>query len=112
MYNVERYKKGFANNEKCYTCSMQKEAVKHVIQGCSLAREVWERLLPTDTFLRNFSSDFNQWLNYNIAGKVRGKYDKGWATRFAIMTWWIWKWRNKAIFHNSVMAITQRVTWL
>lgn len=99
MCNHERFKRGLTNNDICPICISKREDVKHVIRGCQAAREVWEQIIPTRNPHGYLLMDLDTWLDLNIAGKLNGGNDTHWSMRFAITTWWIWKWRNEKVFN-------------
>lgn len=48
----------------------------------------------------------------NIKGDAYVALSAAWPPRFAIQLWWIWKWRNEAIFKGSDVPLGQKLVWL
>ncbi len=92
---------GYINSDKCAICS-RKETIDHCFLNCSRVKAVWSHFAPVFSSLLgiNFSANclsvfFFQWPRINPKNAR--------LARFLVKTilYSIWKFRNKATFHNG-----------
>src|ERR1044072_8595275 len=96
--NAHRYHCKMAPSPNCTRCSGEIEDVLHCLRVCPHARELWSRLGALSW--RNFNNmEVKQWLKSQATGSNALKFISG--------IWWNWKWRNNAIFEDSVWSIDQ-----
>lgn len=59
------------------------------------------------------SVDLNTWFESINLEKLKTIYDLGeWSATFAIIVWWLWKWRNEAVFNKISWDVSQKVSWI
>lgn len=111
MTNKQRMKRGFATCDKCWCCKDVSEDIEHTLRRCPAADEVWRRVLP-DFYWRTRHLPFQSWLDNGIANKGNGRKPEADNSLFALALWWIWKWRNEAIFTNTLYHLQSKVLWI
>lgn len=110
MTNNMRVRRGFASCDKCWLCSEKVEDIEHVLRECPAADEVWLRILP-ELHHKSRNMSFRNWLDYGIANRGNGHKPELENSLFALTIWWLWKWRNNAIFTGRFHSIQSKVQW-
>lgn len=95
----------------CPLCGGTEETVEHVVRNCPLAREIWCRMLGEDAVRQNEMAPFDVWMCRNIEGTT-GLRRRETGMVFAIIVWWIWRWRNDVVFNGVVKNIEYKVCFL
>lgn len=112
MTNVERSRRGLTTDTRCPLCGEYNEDDDHCIRKCVQAAEIWEVFLPFGAKNSFFTLDFDCWLTLNVTGNMnRNTHDK-WGETFALVAWWIWKWRCKKVFNEEDWDIKYKIGWL
>lgn len=73
----------------------------HVIRNCSVAREVWERLVPGSMHFKFFSPDGRDWVTWLLKKSDGGGLPERWPARMASVCWLQWKWRCQEVFNGQ-----------
>ncbi|MBA0634263.1 hypothetical protein Godav_029951 [Gossypium davidsonii] len=66
LTNLESVYRGFGNNSVCGVCGHNSKDVVHAIRDCTLARNIWNLLIPTDRHDRFYSDNLQDWLISNL----------------------------------------------
>lgn len=54
---------------------------------------------------------FDEWFDENV--KMKGELNGyKWSETFAMILWWLWKWRNNFIFQGKDKQISNRIEWI
>lgn len=93
MTNEYKVKFGRAANSSCVICGCVIEAILHVLRDCHTKKSIWQTIL-LDVWLQNQSMPLKDWVASNVTGSLMVGAKVGWGLKFAIMVWWLWKWRN------------------
>lgn len=112
LCNAERRRRGFTDNDRCPNCMIWSETVEHLLRSCDEASAVWRRLLPRYEINKLMNVPFQHWLNSNLNGKVKSGFGTDWPDLFAIVLWWLWKWRNDKVFNNLEREAKIKSSWV
>ena len=97
LSNSERFKRHLHVTPSCELCFEGIEDLEHIFRGCSNAKEIWQELENEGVHCLGFDMDFHGWLQRNL---LEPHADSDWATKFAIIIWYIWKWRCARCFER------------
>ncbi|XP_019167626.1 PREDICTED: uncharacterized protein LOC109163328 [Ipomoea nil] len=111
MTNSNRVKRGLTTCDKCWACDDLIEDVDHVLRSYPAAKDLCKAVFP-DSFQRRSMLPFSIWLLDGLASKSDGKGPLNASSLFAITLWWIWKWRNEAVFNNNVKPLCFKISWV
>lgn len=56
--NEERYRRGIGGNPACGLCGHESEIILHVLRDCTIARDIWNQVIPTGMSFFFFCRDF------------------------------------------------------
>lgn len=112
MTNVERARRHLTSNTFCGVRAGEQEDMEHLFRRCPKAMGIWNAVLgPTARrILENLSWD--EWLQANLKGDASMGLRAEWPSRFIIRLWWIWRWRNEAIFEGNDVPMERKLVWL
>ncbi|MCI36180.1 ribonuclease H, partial [Trifolium medium] len=79
----------------CVFCEDEIETELHVLRDCSNSMVVWLNTVQDSDQDAFFSADFQQWLDMNLQGNVKGADLNDWPSYWAIACHALWTWRNK-----------------
>ncbi|KAF7838223.1 ribonuclease H [Senna tora] len=82
----------------CPWCPNVVEDEFHVLRDCKFAVNLWQRTVPSKIISNFFMGDITQWFNFNLVDTEHVEDCSSWAQFWAVGTWFLWKWRNKALF--------------
>ncbi|KAK9111781.1 hypothetical protein Scep_019300 [Stephania cephalantha] len=88
-------KRQVGGSDRCPGCEDEPESVLHVLRDCNLARSIWDRWLWNMDSRKFFKAELREWLAVNLASK-----DTYWRVLFGVVCWYLWYWRNEAVFNN------------
>ncbi|XP_019186483.1 PREDICTED: uncharacterized protein LOC109181186 [Ipomoea nil] len=111
MTNTNRLKRGFTTNDNCWFCTNKAEDIEHVLRTCPKARDIWPHILPEFAPSQN-TLPFKEWFDQGLLNIYDGRLPSSSANLFAISVWWIWKWRNDAIFNNHELPLNLKISWI
>lgn len=97
-------KRGLPNNGTCPLCDQHPEEINHLLLTCPHTREIWFQCLrryglqyitpsPNENSLA-------QWWR-NAARRLRREQKKGLNTLVILVSWEVWKYRNRCIFDGE-----------
>ncbi|XP_019174227.1 PREDICTED: uncharacterized protein LOC109169788 isoform X1 [Ipomoea nil] len=112
MTNGERRRRSFSMDSRCPGCDEQEEDVAHCIRNCTKAMEIWGVFLPRGACKNFFNMDFDSWLFMNISGRMKNHKEGDWSGLFALVVWWIWRWRCNLAFRNESWEKRDKIRWL
>ncbi|WCJ23870.1 Polynucleotidyl transferase ribonuclease H-like superfamily protein [Euphorbia peplus] len=110
LTNVNRVRRHLSQSNSCENCFLPESSL-HVIRDCHRAREVWDRLVPTDLQHGFYSLDLPHWIQINLKSKACRQGFK-WNIIFATVAWWLWKWRCCRVFHKEEDIPVNRLIFL
>lgn len=70
---------------------------------------IWQWFMGHKFGLRGLSSDYQQWIYQNLLDTTM---DLWWPTKFCIIIWWAWKWRNAACFATTSVIPGDKIQFL
>lgn len=108
MTNENKVKRGMTESDKCWCCCNTVENEEHVLRHCALAERVWRAIFP-DFSEKTKVLSFSSWLKEGIKNKGNGRHPINTTTVFAMTTSWIWRWRNEAIFNNTIKPFQVKI---
>lgn len=111
MTNENRAKRGITKSDSCWFCTNIMESVDHVLRHCPFADSVWRAVLPA-FFEKTKYAHFPRWLEEGITNKGNGRHPVNNNTVFTMTLWWVWEWRNDAIFNNTVKPLQFKTSWI
>ena len=94
-------RKGIVDGSTCEVCNDADETTEHIISGCSLAREVWQRLNMPNLL----SVDLNS--IHNLSPPQGSVPVDNFSAFLALVSWQLWKARNNAIFRHEQTSLSQ-----
>ncbi|KAL8171117.1 hypothetical protein V2J09_022921 [Rumex salicifolius] len=77
---------------------MPREGV--IVRDCAETHKLWEKLVPSCSWIKFFSVDLDEWLKMNLESHSRKEESDRWRITFATTIWWVWNWRNHKVFQN------------
>ncbi|CAL1356848.1 unnamed protein product [Linum trigynum] len=99
--NWQQKVRHLTNDDKCPICSDAIETNIHCLRDCPAAKKIWERLVPGQKHQTFFTSEHTDWFYRNIK-ETEGEGGQGnWPSLFALVCWFIWKYRNDFIFRGK-----------
>ncbi|GLT51765.1 hypothetical protein SLA2020_251510 [Shorea laevis] len=102
LTNVSRMAKGLTSDDSCPRCHIEREDVLHLFRDCPSSKQVWSKWLSEDQQRRWQQLSQAEWIQYNLhRTNVKIEYNLTWDAAFAIIIWYIWLGRNKAVFNND-----------
>lgn len=94
MGNVNRFKRKLTDDTKCFICGESSESTLHILRDCPAARSIWRKVEGPSLDPTFFQEDLKNWILKNLENKEH----ETWPTFFAIIIWWLWRWRNMFVF--------------
>ncbi|XP_019197687.1 PREDICTED: uncharacterized protein LOC109191482 [Ipomoea nil] len=110
LTNSNRYKRCLSECDKCIRCPTKTEDTQHVLRDCPAAKEVLEIVLPYLSMDPNLP--FEDWMTIGIRKSGGSTHPSNISTLFATTLWWIWRWRNDAVFNNQEKSLSYKVEWI
>ncbi|CAA0807767.1 Unknown protein [Striga hermonthica] len=104
LTNVERSRRHLTTNTACVICGRYEKTALHVVRECTLALDIWIRLLPIKAHGEFFTLSLEKWLSLNLSHSSFFGLEN-WPCTFGVVAWKVWKWRNEFIFQNKRMDI-------
>lgn len=101
LTNQRRHKWNGSVSTECPWCNGEEESILHVLRDCRHALLVWQRLVPPHFLMQFRSYGVKDWVFANLKEGLDGIYDTSWAAIFMVACWFLWRWRNCAIFENG-----------
>lgn len=79
------------------------------LESVLVQKTFWNFFIPRGKrqVLENLS--FDSWITKNLKGDIHSNAQRKWLNFLAIVTWWMWKWRNEAIYHNTEKSVPQKI---
>ena len=80
----------------------------HILTGCPFSRTIWHEVL---SWIRSTSGPptgdggFSDWWEEALSATPRA-LRKGTSSLIMLTAWWIWKYRNAAVFENARPSVT------
>lgn len=90
----------------------EEETVEHLLRWCPKPREIWRRALGERKLMLTDNLGFREWIDINTKGGTGEHHDRDWAASFAIISWWIWWWRNEIAFDGEERDIAWKMEWI
>lgn len=112
MCNANRMRRGLTHNGDCPFCLGTLESVEHVFRKCSNDVQLWKSFLPPAMFRRLEFLGYDDWIRQNFLLGGARDFPQNWDVKFAMVLWWIWKWRNEYIFSDRSKSLEEKVCWL
>ncbi|CAN1129038.1 Putative ribonuclease H protein At1g65750 [Linum perenne] len=100
LTNEEREHRHLTNQVLCHRCSVNIESISHVIYECNFAMQVWRIALPQAISARTIHADFDSWWRGMLG-------DKDFNLQFGVITWILWRARNKLIFEDVKYTVLE-----
>lgn len=103
LWMVERRKRhGLQPNDDCVLCAQESESSDHLFVTCVFSRELWHRLLVTIGFTHLCPSTNDRLMDWWLSSRslVPEGYRRGFDSLVLLMTWMIWKVRNRRTFDH------------
>lgn len=97
LFNSNRVIRNLAQDPKCQRCGYPEVTIIHILQDCPIAKHVWSQIVGEANYPSFYTGDLSSWMVRNLEANGLIYSDK-WPTCFAISLWWLWRWRNAAIF--------------
>ncbi|KAE8713526.1 hypothetical protein F3Y22_tig00110206pilonHSYRG00050 [Hibiscus syriacus] len=75
------------------------EDVDHILRHCSMARNMWVRVIKTDKLNEFMTLPYKIWIERNLrVAEMYAQMNVNWDIRFAVYCWHIWKQRCNILF--------------
>ncbi|KAL8159786.1 hypothetical protein V2J09_001323 [Rumex salicifolius] len=103
MTNAERFRRHFASSPTCSICGRGDETLLHIFRDCDKARDVWNILVDNRIMsdLHFFDKSAKEWLLSGIRGEFEILPLIPNEVVFAVVLWWLWRWRNGRVFKSD-----------
>ncbi|KAL8151867.1 hypothetical protein V2J09_021675 [Rumex salicifolius] len=103
MTNAERFRRHFASSPACSICGRGDETLLHIFRDCGKARDVWRALVDNRIMsdYHFFDKSAKEWLNSGIRGEFEILPLIPNEAVFAVVLWWLWRWRNDRVFNSD-----------
>lgn len=111
LTNAERCKRGLSPCEHCPHCHNKTEDLHHIFRTCLKAIHVWKKTLP-GILEQDAIMPFSNWVDFNINKSNLVNEKERWNGRFAIIIWWLWKWRNNFVFNRKDRPYEEKIAWI
>lgn len=112
MTNVERTRRKITTNSSCGVCAGQQEDLDHLFRHCREARGIWSAFLRPRVLHALDRLQWEAWFRANLTGDKSMGFNADWPQKFAICIWWIWKWRNEAVFNARTPTLSHKLLWI
>jgi hypothetical protein len=103
LWTAERRRRhGLQQGAECTLCDQQDETRDHLLSSCVYTREVWHRLLVLVGFQHlspTTDSTLADWWQQSRM-RVPGSFRRGFDSLMLLISWEIWKERNRRTFDN------------
>jgi len=109
LTNFRRSKWRVGISPLCTRCGRDDEITIHVLCECVYATQVWLRLVPSNFITDFFTFDCRNWIFNNISKQGIGGHSTNWKITFMTTCWFMWAWRNKAIFEKNFQQLNNPV---
>lgn len=109
LTNTNREKRGLTNDPLCPVCELEYEDVDHVIRRCPEAQIILDYFYDQHLGVRGDGLDFRTWVKKNVLNEQGGA---DWPTKFTIIAWYIWKWRNAICFDSPENMPIDKISFL
>ncbi|PNY10809.1 ribonuclease H, partial [Trifolium pratense] len=81
----------------CSYCQIVEETTIHVLRDCTLAKEIWLRVVPMANRGDSFMGDLQNWFCFNMNNSVTWSSEGAWNVFWAVACYLLWIWRNKEL---------------
>lgn len=108
LTNYNRWR-SMATSPLCTVCEENEEMAMHAVRDCATARHIWSFLVPLESQDKFFNLCLKDWVAWNLSSKKLSLQLEEWGRRFAVAAWWIWRWRNEAIFQRRQLMDAVKV---
>lgn len=95
--NLNRFKRHMTTDPSCFICGEAEESSIHILRNCPAARLVWRKVGGNANKPEFWTGDIKEWITGNVEYQ-NASGDENWPTRFSIVLWWLWRWRNCSQF--------------
>lgn len=96
--------KGLNLNLICIVCHLDNESVDHLLRGCNIAQELWQRLKIPQGLLYSFDQPIENWMETNCNSKVISNHlGIRWKIVLPMGLWHLWLTRNNFLFRSGVV---------
>ena len=109
LTNLERYHRGYTIDSYCHFCPGEIEDLNHLFRFCAKADLFWKRLLGGRYQQGSQATTFRKWLEDNLKYKETHETIEPWKDCFPTCLWWIWRWRNEAIFNGKEIDLERKI---
>lgn len=100
LINANRLKRQLSIDPRCTICGAIEETTLHILRDCHAARMIWYNTRGSGLHDEFYYVDLRSWIILNLQDKGRNLLE-GWLTLFTVKVWWLWKWRNCAVFGRN-----------
>ena len=97
------HKFGILGPSRCVLCKHNSEDADHILYSCPFSQSCWEWLRLKLGWSSPLPRTFSELLKGWPVNRIKGIYRKLWNICPTIMSWEIWKERNRRIFQNMEM---------
>ena len=109
LTNAERFRRKFSSDPLCGICLEAMEDLDHLFRRCHIAQDVWQTLHNCGLSSTATEENFQTWLQANLKGH---HVDPQWPRKFAIILWFVWKWRCSACLGSMELIPFDKGTFL
>jgi len=104
-------KRGFIGPSRCPNCTLHSETILHLMETCSLAIQLWEKVDQCNKRARVRQGDIpntlRTWPKHPYHSPILNSL---WNLILGFLYWILWKERNNKVFNNSRRPI--EILWL
>ena len=98
LCNANRVKRKLSEDPRCLRCPAQdEETILHLLRDCPIARVVWRNVGGATQDPSFWMGSLEDWMVCNLQAQGR-HFSDTWPTCFAVVVWWLWRWRNLVVF--------------
>ncbi|KAG0545813.1 hypothetical protein BDA96_02G394400 [Sorghum bicolor] len=109
-----RWRHGLQQHADCLLCGQEDETCDHLLAACVFTREIWYRILSTVGLQHTTPSPSDTLVNWWLVARkhVPGALSRGFDSLVLLVSWKLWKERNRRTFDGVCATTTQVLRWI
>ncbi|KAL4272876.1 hypothetical protein GQ457_13G021790 [Hibiscus cannabinus] len=102
LTNAKRFRRHLGHSAICTICDLVEEDLDHILRHCLPARNLWNRVVPSDRLSSFLNLPLATWLRDNLLHRQsNSSFLNDLECKFAVFCWLLWKDRCTAVFDSD-----------